>query len=63
MKKVNFPMLLLAMLVITMFCLVGVALAYDNVLLIILFVLLGFGFMGLGISLKRKKTESASLSK
>ncbi|MEI3611028.1 DUF5325 family protein [Pseudogracilibacillus sp. SO30301A] len=54
MKKINFPMLLLAMLVVLMFCLVGVAMAYQNYLLIILFVLLGFGFMGFGIYKKRK---------
>lgn len=54
MKKINFPMLLLAMLVVLMFCLVGVAIAYQSFLLMILFVLLGFAFMGYGLYLKRK---------
>ncbi|MEI3606765.1 DUF5325 family protein [Pseudogracilibacillus sp. SE30717A] len=54
MKKINFPMLLLAILVVLMFCLVGVAIAYESVLLIILFILLGFALMGYGIFLKRK---------
>lgn len=47
-------MLLLAMLVVLMFCLVGVAIAYQSFLLMILFVLLGFAFMGYGLYLKRK---------
>lgn len=58
MKKINIPMLSLAILVILMFCLVGVAMAYENAFLIILFLLLGFGLMGFGISLKRKSDQS-----
>ncbi|WP_217585720.1 DUF5325 family protein [Lentibacillus saliphilus] len=55
MKKINLPMLLLAILVITMFTLVGVAIAYRNMWLIALFVILGFSLMAFGLSLKRNK--------
>ncbi|MCG3420448.1 DUF5325 family protein [Oceanobacillus sp. M65] len=55
MKTVNFPMLLLACLVILMFVGCGVAIALRNVWLIVLFILLGFALMGFGISLKRRK--------
>lgn len=54
MKNFNLPMFLLAFLVVFMFSLVGVAVAYKSYLFIILFLLLGFAFMGYGISLKRK---------
>lgn len=54
MRNFNFPMFLLACLVVLMFALVGVAVAFKNFLLIGLFFLLGFIFMGYGISLKRK---------
>lgn len=54
MKKINIPMLLLACLVVLMFSLVGVAVAFKSFILIGLFLLLGFAFMGYGISLKRK---------
>jgi hypothetical protein len=37
-----------------MFIGVGVAIALRNIWLIILFIILGFGLMGYGISLKRK---------
>lgn len=47
-------MLFLAILVITMFSLVGVAIAYENFLFMIVFLLLGFALMGYGINLKRK---------
>jgi len=53
-KKVNFPMLFLAFLVVSMFCFVGVAIAYQNLLFIILFLSLGFILMGYGLILKRK---------
>lgn len=56
MKNINFPMLLLAMLVVLMFCLVGVAIYYESALLITLFILLGFALMGYGLMLKRKKS-------
>lgn len=54
MNNFNLPMFLLAFLVVSMFALVGVAVAYKNFLLIGLFLFLGFAFMGYGISLKRK---------
>lgn len=54
MKDFNFPMFLLACLVVFMFALVGVAVAFKSFLLIILFLILGFVLMGYGIFLKRK---------
>ena len=57
MKKLNIPMLLLAILVILMFCLVGVAMSYQNIWFILLFLLLGFGLMGFGLYLKNKRPE------
>ncbi|HEX6595266.1 MAG TPA: DUF5325 family protein [Bacillota bacterium] len=53
-KEINVPMLLLAMLVIAMFIAVGIAVSYQNIWLILLFLALGFLFMGYGISLKKK---------
>lgn len=53
MNKVNFPKLLLALLVISLFSGIGIAIAYRNVWLILLFIILGFGTMGYGISLKK----------
>ncbi|MFD1360206.1 DUF5325 family protein [Lentibacillus salinarum] len=55
MKTINIPMLLLAALVISMFALVGVAIAFRNIWLVLLFVILGFAFMGYGLSMKRKR--------
>lgn len=55
MKKINIPMLLLAMLVISMFLAVGVAIAFRNIWFVLLFLLLGFIIMGYGLSLKRKR--------
>jgi len=55
MKNINVPILLLATLVVSMFCLVGVAMFYENFLFMILFTLLGFFFMGYGLMLKRKR--------
>ncbi|WP_159431543.1 DUF5325 family protein [Ornithinibacillus halophilus] len=55
MKNFNIPMLLLAILVIIMFFLVGLAIAFRNIWLISLFTILGFGVMGYGLSLKRKR--------
>lgn len=55
MKNINLPILLLAILVVSMFCLVGVAMFYENSLFMILFTLLGFGLMGYGLMLKRKR--------
>jgi len=57
-KRINFPMLLLATLVVLMFCLVGVALAFQSYLFMILFTVLGFSFMGYGLILKRQKSDS-----
>lgn len=54
MEKINFPMLLLATTVILMFCFSGIAIAYENFFLVVLFILLGFCFMGFGLYLKRK---------
>lgn len=54
MSKINIRMLLLALLIISMFAAVGIALAFRNVWLVILFFLLGFALMSYGISLKRK---------
>ncbi|WP_373895894.1 DUF5325 family protein [Virgibacillus natechei] len=58
MKNINFPMLLLAILVISLFAAVGVAIALRNIWLILLFIIGGFLVMGYGISLKRKKSDS-----
>ncbi|MBU5265970.1 DUF5325 family protein [Virgibacillus proomii] len=55
MKKINWPMLLLAFLVISMFIGVGIAIAYRNIWLVILFLVLGCVFMGTGISFKKKR--------
>ncbi|GAA0613391.1 hypothetical protein GCM10009001_33290 [Virgibacillus siamensis] len=55
MKNINIPMLLLATLVILMFVLVGIAISYRNIWFVLLFILLGFAFMGFGLSLKRKR--------
>ncbi|SFD83365.1 hypothetical protein SAMN05216238_104302 [Lentibacillus persicus] len=55
MKSLDVPMLLLASLVIFMFAFTGIAIAFRNIWLILLFILLGFAFMGLGIYLKRKR--------
>lgn len=58
MKNINFPMLFLAILVVTMFCLVGIAIHYANFWLVALFLLLGFAFMGYGLA-KRKTNETS----
>jgi len=57
-KKINFQALFLAILVILMFCLVGVAIAYNNFLWMILFFLFGNIIMGFGIYLKRRKSDT-----
>ncbi|MEN2766583.1 DUF5325 family protein [Ornithinibacillus xuwenensis] len=57
-NKVNIPMLLLAMLVILMFIGVGFAIALRNIWLIVIFIALGFTIMGMGISMKRRKSDS-----
>ncbi|MGJ9458566.1 DUF5325 family protein [Oceanobacillus sp. CF4.6] len=55
MKNVNFPMLLLAILVIILFALVGIAIAFRNLWLILLFLILGFGTFAYGITLKKRR--------
>ncbi|WP_172840521.1 DUF5325 family protein [Virgibacillus phasianinus] len=55
MNKVNYPMLLLAILVILSFFSVGIGIALRSIWLILLFLILGFGLMGFGITLKRKR--------
>lgn len=54
MKSIDWKFFFLAFLVVLMFIGVGVAIALRNIWLIILFIILGFGLMGYGISLKRK---------
>lgn len=46
-------MLFLALLVVAMFSLVGIAIHYANFWLMGLFLLLGFAFMGLGLKIKK----------
>ncbi|WP_047982938.1 DUF5325 family protein [Ornithinibacillus californiensis] len=58
MKKVNIPALLLAILVVSMFIGVGLAIAYRNIWLVLLFIVLGFGIMGTAIANKKKKSDS-----
>jgi hypothetical protein len=58
MKKINIPALLLAILVVSMFIGVGLAIAYRNIWLVLLFIVLGFGIMGTGIANKKKKSDS-----
>lgn len=55
MKRINFPMLLLAIVVVAMFSLVGIAIHYANFWLIGLFLLLGFAFMGFGLKIRKKE--------
>lgn len=57
MKNINFPMLLLATLVILCFFSIGFAIALRNIWLILFFIVLGTGLMGYGISLKRKREQ------
>lgn len=54
MKKINFPMLLLALLVIGMFSATGVAISYESIWGALITLILGFAFMGYGLALKRK---------
>lgn len=58
MKDMNWALFGLAFLVVLMFILVGLAIAFRNVWLILLFIFLGFGLMGYGIALKRKGNKS-----
>lgn len=54
MKRINFPMLFLAILVVAMFSLVGIAIHYANFWLMGLFFLLGFGIMSFGLKIRKK---------
>lgn len=54
MAPLNFRMLFLAILIISMFALSGIVLAYRNILLAIIFFILGNVLMGYGLYLKRK---------
>lgn len=54
MAPINLRMLFLAIVIISMFGLAGVALAYRNFLLVVLFFILGNVLMGYGLYLKRK---------
>lgn len=58
MKKVNLPMLLLAILVIAMFIAVGFGIALRSIWLVLLFTVMGFLLMGFGLSIKRRKSDS-----
>ncbi|WP_404452464.1 DUF5325 family protein [Virgibacillus necropolis] len=55
MNKINYPMLLLAILVILAFFSVGIGIALRNIWLVLFFLLLGFAIMGFGLTLKRKR--------
>ncbi|HZW68832.1 MAG TPA: DUF5325 family protein [Pseudogracilibacillus sp.] len=59
MKKINFPMLMLAILIVAMFSLVGVAVNYANFWLMGLFLLLGFLLMGFGIKIKKNRQANS----
>lgn len=59
-KKINYPNLILAILVISMFCGVGIAMAYQSYLWMILFTLFAILIMGFGFYLKSKKRKSDS---
>ncbi|MDC3412786.1 YlaF family protein [Aquibacillus sp. 3ASR75-11] len=60
MKKIQFPMLLLAFLVILSYMLVGVAIGYRNYILAIFFVVLGFVLMGFGLARKRRNNNTVN---
>lgn len=55
MKQIDIPMLLLALLVVSMFALSGIVIYYGNFWLVTLCLLLGFVFMGVGLTIKRKR--------
>ncbi|HLR53466.1 MAG TPA: DUF5325 family protein [Pseudogracilibacillus sp.] len=55
MKNINFKALLLAILVVFMFCLVGVAIYYTNFLLMALFFIAGSAIMVCGLIMKNKQ--------
>lgn len=55
MNKINIVALILALLVIAMFSGAAISIAYRSVWAILLFLVLGFAFMGFGLTLKRKR--------
>ncbi|MEI3596498.1 MULTISPECIES: DUF5325 family protein [unclassified Oceanobacillus] len=55
METFNWKFFSLALLVVFMFIAVGFAIALRSVPLIILFILLAFGLMGYGLTLKKKQ--------
>ncbi|QTM99291.1 hypothetical protein ERJ70_08225 [Sediminibacillus dalangtanensis] len=55
MKKIQLPMLLLAVLVIASFVAAGVAIGFRNYLWMVLFILAGFLLMGFGLARKRRR--------
>lgn len=55
MKNINIPALLLATLITLLFVAVGVAIAYKNIWMILLFLMLGFSIMGLAMSRKKQR--------
>lgn len=57
MKNINVPMLFLAILVVAMFFLVGLAIAFRNIWFILLFLILGFAIFGYGLSLKKEESD------
>lgn len=58
MKSIDFPMLLLAICVVLMFSGIGVAIALESILFIIICTILGFALMGYGISIKVKRRNT-----
>ncbi|WP_187378547.1 DUF5325 family protein [Oceanobacillus jeddahense] len=57
MKKLDIPMLLLACLVVLLFILVGLAIAFRSVWAIILCIILAFSVFGFAMSKKKKRKE------
>lgn len=57
MKKIDFPMLMLAILVILMFIGAAIGISLQNIWVVIGLILLGFIFMGVGISIKQKRNK------
>lgn len=53
-NNINIPILLLASLIVSMFTVTGIAIAYSNLLIIFSSFLLGCLTMGYGIALKKK---------
>lgn len=60
MKNINFPMLLLAILVILLFSAVGVAIALRHLPTIIALLMIGFIVMGYGIYLKKNEERKVT---